>query len=219
MSAITSTKIRQGRLNLALHTLRPGDGPVLLLLHGLGERSPSTVPSELESWPGAIHALDFCGHGDSECAVGGGYSCEQLMADADAALAHLGPCTILGRGLGGYVGVLIAGARPQLVRGLIIDDGTGLAGGGTRPGSMTIEFPDRRISHGTPDPYALMELSTDVRPKDYATSFVRSAVEMSGLPTPVSVIAQAKAPWLDAVIDEYGVQRTTLERALSLYAR
>jgi hypothetical protein len=64
-----------------------------------------------------------------------------------------------------------------------------------------------------------MELSTDVRPKDYATSFVRSAVEMSGLPTPVSVIAQAKAPWLDAVIDEYGVQRTTLERALSFYAR
>jgi pimeloyl-ACP methyl ester carboxylesterase len=219
MSAVTTTTIRQGRLNLALHTLRSGDEPRLLLLHGLGERSPSTVPSELESWPGAIYALDFCGHGESECAVGGGYSCEQLMADADAALAHLGPCTILGRGLGGYVGVLIAGARPQLVRGLLIDDGTGLAGGGTRPGSMTIEFPDRRVSKGTPDPYALMELGTDVRPKDYATSFVRSAVEMSGLPTPITVIAQAKAPWLDAVIDEYGVQRATIERGLEFYAR
>jgi pimeloyl-ACP methyl ester carboxylesterase len=219
MSAVTTTTIRQGRLNLALHTLRAGDEPKLLLLHGLGERSPSTLPSELESWPGAIYALDFCGHGDSECAVGGGYSCEQLMADADAALAHLGPCTIVGRGLGGYVGVLIAGARPQLVRGLIIDDGTGLAGGGTRPGSMTIEFPDRRVSKGTPDPYALMELSTDVRPKDYAASFVRSAVEMSGLPTPITVVAQAKAPWLDAVVDEYGVQRSTIERALEFYAR
>lgn len=211
--------IRQGRLMLALHTLRAGDGPALLLLHGLGEQSPLTAPSELEAWPGSIHALDFCGHGQSDCAVGGGYSCEQLMADADAALATLGPCTILGRGLGGYVGVLIAGARPELVRGLIVDDGTGLAGGGTRPGSMTIEFPDRRVSRGTPDPYALMELSTDVRPRDYPTSFVRSAVEMSGLPTPVTVVAQARAPWLDAVIDEYGVQRSTIERALQFYAR
>lgn len=212
-------RLQQGRLSLALHTLRGGDGLALLLLHGLGERSPDAVPDELLSWPGPIYALDFCGHGDSESAKGGGYSCEQLMADADAALSVLGEATVLGRGLGGYIGVLIAGARPSHVRGVIIDDGTGLAGGGTRPGSMTVEFPSDRVSVGTPDPFALIELSTDVRPKDYATSFVRIAVEMSGLPTPVCVVAQARAPWLDAVVDEYGVVSAPIDRALSMYAR
>lgn len=224
MNTATSTKgstqrLQQGRLTLALHTLRIGDGLALLLLHGLGERSPDCVPAEIGSWPGPIHALDFCGHGDSDSATGGGYSCEQLMADADAALSVLGEAAILGRGLGGYIGVLIAGARPSLVRGVIIDDGTGLAGGGTRPGSMTVEFPSDRVSVGRPDPYALLELSTDVRPKDYATSFVRIAVEMSGLPTPICVVAQARAPWLDAVVDEYGVISAPIDRALALYAR
>ncbi len=215
----TTRMLTNGRLRLALHTLRGGDGAALLLLHGLGESSPRQVPDELAAWSGPIHALDFCGHGESESAIGGGYSCEQLMSDADAALAAIGPATVLGRGLGGYIGVLIAGARPELVRGVIVDDGTGLAGGGTRPGSTTVEFPDGRVSGGTPDPYALMELSSDIRPKDYATSFVRSAVEISGLPTPVAVVAHARAPWLDAVIDEYGVVSTTLERALEMYAR
>jgi pimeloyl-ACP methyl ester carboxylesterase len=210
--------IRNGRLTLALHSLRTADGPTLLLLHGLGEASPSIVPDALQGWPGSIYALDFCGHGASQSALGGGYSCEQLMSDVDAALAHIGPATIYGRGLGGYVGVLISGARPELVRGLIIDDGSGLAGGGTRPGSTTVEFPNRRVSASTPDPYALIELSSDVRPKDYATSFVRIAVEMSGLPTPIAVVAFARAPWLQAVIDEYGVVTVDLDRALTLFA-
>jgi pimeloyl-ACP methyl ester carboxylesterase len=39
------------------------------------------------------------------------------MADVDIALRHLGEATVLGRGLGGYVAFLIAGARPTLVRG------------------------------------------------------------------------------------------------------
>ena len=42
--------------------------------------------------------------------VGGGYTAEVLMADADTAVAHLGPSTIVGRGLGGYIAVLLAGA-------------------------------------------------------------------------------------------------------------
>ena len=36
-------RLQQGRLSLALHTLRGGDGLALLLLHGLGERSPDAL--------------------------------------------------------------------------------------------------------------------------------------------------------------------------------
>ena len=55
------------------------------------------------------------------------------MGDADAALAELGEVTLLGRGLGAWIALLAAGARPREVRGAILADGPGLAGGGSRP--------------------------------------------------------------------------------------
>ena len=55
---------------------------------------PSTSrPSGRQAWPGAVWGLDFTGHGASTVPVGGGYSAELLMGDADAALAELGPAT------------------------------------------------------------------------------------------------------------------------------
>ena len=122
--------IFHNRIRLALHKLKDGAGLALLLLHGLGERSPVQLPPEYVNWPGPVHALDFTGHGASDVPRGGGYSCEFLMADADAALQHLGSAAIVGRGLGAYVGLLLAGGRPLQVRGLILRDGPGLAGGG-----------------------------------------------------------------------------------------
>jgi pimeloyl-ACP methyl ester carboxylesterase len=111
--------LRHSKIDLALHELRAGEGRALLLLHGLGERSPSQVPAFVESWLGPVYALDFAGHGDSTVPVGGGYTAEILMADTDHALAHLGKATVVGRGLGAYVALMIAGARPLLVRGAI----------------------------------------------------------------------------------------------------
>ena len=209
-----------GRVRLALYALRDNAGPHLLLLHGLGERSPEQVPAAVASWRGAVHALDLTGHGASTVPSGGGYSCEVMMADVDAALAVLGPCTILGRGLGGYVGLLIAGARPTLVRGLIIDDGPGLAGGGVRPGSTTITVPDASVLGRlgtTPDPYALLELSNDVRPPDYAESFVRLALQ-GPLDEPISVCSVARPPWLAAVAGSFGVRTESLASALARLA-
>src|SRR5437660_12565530 len=104
MSAITT--LRHGKVELALHELRAGTGRPLLLLHGLGERSPEKVPADAEAWDGPVYALDFTGHGASSITIGGGYTPEILMADVDAALMHLGSATVLGRGLGGYVALL-----------------------------------------------------------------------------------------------------------------
>ncbi|HEX7442714.1 MAG TPA: alpha/beta hydrolase [Acidimicrobiales bacterium] len=210
--------VRNGRAELALHQLRGGDGPRLLLLHGLAERSPAEVPEHLAGWPGPVFALDFIGHGGSTVPPGGGYTAEVLMADADAALAELGPCTVLGRGLGAYIALLIAGARPELVRGAILADGPGLVGGGIRPSSPQVVplDPDQVVP---PDPFVLAELSRDVRPPDYAAEFVRMALEGSGLDEPITVSAVVRPEWLVGVVGEFGVVELPLDRAVARYAQ
>lgn len=211
------TMLRHGRMDLALHQLQVGDGSEarLLLLHGLGVSTPNEVPAEvLAAWPGPIWGLDFCGHGGSSVAVGGGYSCEILMADVDTALRHLGPCNLLGSGLGGYVSLLIAGAAPERVLSVIVQGGSGLAGGGVRPGSESITVPASLGGGATPDPFALMELSNDVRPPNYVASFTRTFVAATSADSPVYICTAARPAWLVAVVDEYGVIVSTLNDAL-----
>ena len=210
-------RLTHGKIDLSLHELRGGNGRPLLLLHGLGERSPKDLPAELARWPGPVHALDFSGHGDSALATGGGYTAEVLMGDADAALAQLGPATVVGRGLGAYVGLLIAGGRPERVRGLIIRDGPGLAGGGGGSPSPRVAYVDTRRP-GPPDPFALDELSRDIRPRDYAASFARQAMQLSGLAGPITVCALARPEWLAAILEELDVEESTLDQALDHYA-
>jgi pimeloyl-ACP methyl ester carboxylesterase len=213
--------LQHSRIRLALHELKRvdgnGGGRPLLLLHGLGERSPETLPPEYAGWAGAVFALDFTGHGCSTVPAGGGYTCELLMGDADAALAHLGEATVVGRGLGGYVALLIAGARPQLVRGAVIRDGTGLAGGGSGSTSPFVPWVDTS-QPAPPDPFAIADLATDIRPPDYVTVYARQAAQLSGLQRPVSVCARERPRWLSAVLDEVGVEETSVAEALEHYA-
>lgn len=211
------TLLRHNKVSLALHHLREGEGRPLLLLHGLGERTPDTAPPAADGWPGPVWGLDFTGHGASTVPVGGGYTCEGLMADGDQALEHLGEVTILGRGLGAYIALMLAGARAETVRGAVLTDGHGLAGGGTAPGTSVIDVVEG--SHLAPDPFALIELADDIRPRSYATSYVRLAVQSSGLDTPITVSATFQPPWLAAVAEEPGVlTRLPVEAALETYA-
>ena len=71
----------------------------------------------------------------------------------------------------------------------------------------------------TPDPHAIIELGRDLRPADYATTFVRLANEHSPLDEPITVTARFRPAWLQAVCDMPGVaERSTIARALSTYA-
>ncbi len=211
-------RLRHAKVELALHALREGSGRALLLLHGLGERTPESLPPELAAWPGPVFGLDFTGHGQSTIPRGGGYTAEVLMGDADTALRQLKQATLVGRGLGAYVALLLAGARPADVRGAILRDGLGLAGGGPTPGTPSIPFPNPGAG-GTPDPFALAELSRDVRPPDYATAFLRQANELSGLDRPVSVCCAERPDWLAAVAGDPGALETSVEEALRHYAQ
>lgn len=216
---MTTVTLRHNRVELALHCLRDsGTGHALLLLHGLGERSPSAVPTWADAWPGAVWALDFTGHGHSTIPSGGGYTAEILMADVDAALAHLGPSTVLGRGLGAYVAVLIAGARADAVRGAVLADGPGLFGGPSGPTSPALVTVPPGVT-GPPDPFAMLELSRDIRPPDYALTFARAALEHSDLDEPIAVAAIGRPPWLDAIVDELLLEPTSVEDALAGYSR
>ncbi len=215
---IDTVLLPHARADVALHQLTEATGRPLLLLHALGERTPPEVPQHLPEWDGPVFGLDFVGHGGSTIPRGGGYTAEVLMADVDTALRHLGGATVFGRGLGAYVSLLAAGARADLVRGAILADGPGLIGGGIRPGSPIVVMPPVGDGHGPPDPFALAELSRDVRPPDYAATWVRHAIEYGDLDTPIAVTTVVRPEWLEAVVAEPGVVDCTVPEAFALYA-
>jgi pimeloyl-ACP methyl ester carboxylesterase len=216
---MTTQYLIHNRIRLALHELTAGDGVTrpLLLLHGLGECSPAAPPVWAQQWSGAIHALDFTGHGASTVPAGGGYSAELLLGDADAALTALGEATVVGRGLGAYIALMLAGARPHAVHGAVLADGPGLAGGNAGPTSHNIAHLAPRPT--APDPYALMELSRDPRPADYATSYVRLAVDGAVVDEPLAVSAKVRPLWLAAVVEEPGVFTSTMTEALVAFGQ
>jgi pimeloyl-ACP methyl ester carboxylesterase len=214
---MTAQRLVHNRTELALHTLRAGEGRPLLLLHGLGEQSPDNVPDFAADWPGPVTALDFTGHGASTLPVGGGYTAEILLADADIALRALGEATIVGRGLGAYIGLLLAGGRADHVHGAVLADGPGISGGPSVPTTQPV-FSLAAVGT-TPDPYALVELGRDLRPPDYATTFVRLAVQGSVLDEPIAVVARFRPAWLRAVVDELGVtEADSIAAALAAYS-
>ncbi len=211
------THLQHNRVSLALHRVKSGEGRALLLLHGLGEDAKNMSRLAVD-WIGPVWALDFTGHGESTVPRGGGYSAEILMADVDIVLRHIGEATILGRGLGGYVAFLIAGARPQLVKGAVIIDGPGLAGGAIQVTSSS-EISVAARTGQTPDPWALIELSRDARPPNYAVTFVRLATSGSSLDEPIAVACKVNPPWVEAISAEPGVVTgVSMQEALDMYA-
>lgn len=219
------TWLRHNRIDLALHELRPASDPAqrpLLLLHGLGEESRRIGTLGVQ-WSGAVYGLDFTGHGRSTVPVGGGYTSEVLVGDVDAALTQLGPVTIIGRGLGAYIALMAAAARPDVVIGAVLADGPGIAGGGVQPGTPTLVFPAPLFAAPpggahVPDPFALVELARDVRPPDYAQSLLSLASGVSSLDRLFYVSAIARPEWLDAIVSQPGVQLGTIEEALVYFA-
>lgn len=214
---MTAVHLHHGRSTLALHLVRDGDGPTLLLLHGLGEHTPAEPPAAAHAWPGPIFGLDFTGHGESTIPGGGGYTAEMLLGDADAALGHLGSATVLGRGLGAYIALLLSGARAAQVAGAVLVDGPGINGGGSGPTGAALARPATDQA-GAPDPFALLELARDVRPPDYAMTFVHLALAGSPAADPITVAAMARPDWLVAVRAAPGVVEADAAPALEALA-
>jgi pimeloyl-ACP methyl ester carboxylesterase len=168
-------RLKHGHIHLELHELRGGEGTPLLLLHALrGSCADWHSPPQ---WRGPVHALDFCGHGHSDWIAGGGYYPEMLAADADTALAHLGSAAVAGAGLGAYVALMLAGARPAQVPAVVLLPGAGLEGAGSFP-DYEAPFPDVIEIATRPaarsDPFVEL-LEHFVRPEDYAGELATAA--------------------------------------------
>ena len=175
-----TVELLNGRVTIALHRLREAadpQAPTLLLLHELGG-SANDWKGETLDWNGPVFALDFTGHGDSGWLRSSAYYPELFLMDADVAHKHIESTgaresCLLGRGIGGYAGLLLAGARPDRIRAAAVLPGAGLAGGGNEPGEFEQLRPLK--SRGDPqrdsfDPRVSI-CDEHARPSEYVGSF------------------------------------------------
>lgn len=111
-----------------------GAAPTLVFLHGLTD-SGSGWPGAVAHWAPAysIVAVDQRGHGESPRFTDeqlGRHPGEVMVDDAIALLEQLGePPVVVGHSLGGAVALTCAVRRPDLVRGLVLEDPAPLGDG------------------------------------------------------------------------------------------
>ena len=213
--------LRHGRVSLALHALRGGEGDALLCLHAL-RGSAADWAEAAASWPGPVYALDFAGHGLSEWVAGGGYTPELLAGDADVALAHIGSAGVAGAGLGAYVALLLAGARPEHVPAVLLLPGAGLGGRGAEPDPAhepSLEWGRLRDSAPPPgerpafDPFTTV-LEREFRPTDYAATFAARANRLLLLDD-----GDARPPWWQAAAQAAAAERIAAASTAEALAR
>jgi len=181
-------RLIHGRSEIELHELRAGEGLPLLLLHELGGGASQWQLAAFETWPGPVYALDFAGHGASDHLKGGGYFPEYFLADADHSLSAMGSaseCAVIGAGIGGYVALLLSGARRERIPAALLLPGRGLAGGGLLPDweNRTYTSLDEWEAHtaacaahylpATDSMVASCE--RDIRPEPYVAEFTAAA--------------------------------------------
>lgn len=100
-----------------------GDGPPLVLLHGLGESAASWDPVRAAlAARFTTYAVDVRGHGASDWP--GAYSHDLIEADLCRWLDALGltDVVLVGHSMGGSIAFRIAAHRPDLVGRLVVED-------------------------------------------------------------------------------------------------
>ncbi len=107
---------------MRLHVREAGEGPVVVLLHGMGSSS-ATWARCIGLLAPAHHvlALDLLGHGASPVPDDpAAYTRDLALADIDELLATLPPAVLVGHSLGGYLALAHAATRPGVARGIVV---------------------------------------------------------------------------------------------------
>lgn len=194
--------LKSGRHTVAMYEAKADDGPTLLWLHALGG-SARDAAGAASHWPGRVLALDFVAHGESPRPAGGAYTAELFVGDADAALAEAGNAHLVGQGLGAYVALLLAGARPERVPAALLLPGRGLEGGGAEPNwdqshaeivaHVAEVVANNDSAESLPLDPMLYTVETDVRPPDYARQYADAARRLLFVEN-----GHSPAPWWEA---------------------
>ena len=114
---------RPGSPRLA-YELREGNGPALVFLPGYASDMAGTKAVELDAWAAAqgraMLRFDYSGCGESE----GRFEDGTLAVWRDDALALIdaltaGPLVLVGSSMGGWIGLLVAEARPERIAAFV----------------------------------------------------------------------------------------------------
>jgi pimeloyl-ACP methyl ester carboxylesterase len=105
-----------------LATTNAGEGPPVLLVHGLGgfKESWGRLPGLIADNGRRAVAVDLPGWGESPAPGSAPHSPRWYAARLAPLLADLGPAIVVGHSLGCQASVRLAVARPDLVRGLVL---------------------------------------------------------------------------------------------------
>lgn len=151
MTGETRSRVVRGDVSVAV-TDRGGDGPPVLLLHGLAGSSRELLPTAdalRDSF--RVLLMDQRGHGGSTRRPTD-LSREAFVGDVVAVLEELVPgqrCTLVGQSMGAHTAFLTAAARPDLVERLVMLEGH-VAGGDDPDGAAGLG----RFFASWPTPFA-----------------------------------------------------------------
>jgi pimeloyl-ACP methyl ester carboxylesterase len=121
---MTTTRIRNGDVELHIEQDGDPDAPTVLLLHGIASSGKTwewlvgtLTPTH------SVLRLDFRGHGRSGRAPDA-YQMPDYLSDAVAVCEQLAqrPCVVVGHSLGGATAAALAQQRPDLVSGVVLED-------------------------------------------------------------------------------------------------
>lgn len=166
-----------------LHTLRRGDGPPIVFIHGMGTSASTwNACMDLLADRFTVVAVDLLGHGDSPVLDDPDeYTRDRTLADLDDVLAELdGPAVLVGHSLGGYLALAHAATRPGATRGVVVLN----TGPGYRDSVKREEWNERsrRNAHrfGVPEQVTTMNLQEDSVVMDRLTEMSTPTLVLAG---------------------------------------
>jgi pimeloyl-ACP methyl ester carboxylesterase len=166
-----------------LHTIRRGDGPPIVFVHGMGtsattwERCMDRLADRF-----TVIAVDLLGHGGSPVPDDPKeYTRDRALADLDDVLADLdAPAVLVGHSLGGYLALAHAATRPGVARAIVVLN----TGPGFRDPAKREEWNERsrRNAHrfGVPEQVTTMNLQEDSVVMDRLAEIVTPTLVLAG---------------------------------------
>jgi pimeloyl-ACP methyl ester carboxylesterase len=166
-----------------LHTIRRGDGPPIVFVHGMGasattwERCMDRLADRF-----TVIAVDLLGHGGSPVPDDPTeYTRDRALADLDDVLADLdAPAVLVGHSLGGYLALAHAATRPGVARAIVVLN----TGPGFRDPAKREEWNERsrRNAHrfGVPEQVTTMNLQEDSVVMDRLAEIVTPTLVLAG---------------------------------------